>query len=187
MSEPRLHHYVFGHILLRQIFFRDASAFVAALREGGDPLLHRIWDDVGDWIVQNEEGQHQLPCVGLTCTHREIVSGTYAVIVSLPQPQEITEAHFVGLVVRPPKKRFSGLVCVDTGMARYITLERGETSDGAPRTVLCEWTEDSHVNMGDGPEATVDGFSNALAELVGKQRRVTALVGTEAYTVEARP
>lgn len=68
----RLHHYVFGHIALRQIFFDDPPAFVAALAHRGKELLKQIWDDVGEKIEENEEEAVRLPSDGLALTTREI-------------------------------------------------------------------------------------------------------------------
>jgi hypothetical protein len=165
MARPQ--HYVFGHIALRQMFFHNPPAFVAALASRGEELLKQIWDDVGEKIDQAEGEAVQLPSQGLACSTHDIGSGAVAVIVSLPPPTEPPEAHFVGLVLRPPQTKPRGLLDTEKGIARYITLEHGiNIIEGEERTVLCEWSGESHANMGDGPEATVPAFVHTLAEMV---------------------
>jgi hypothetical protein len=162
----RPHHYVFGHIVLRQLFFHNPPAFVAALASRGEELVKQIWDDVGEKIEQAEDEAVQLPSQGLACSTHDIGSGAVAVIVSLPPPEETPEAHFVGLVLRPPRKKLWGLLGTEKEMARYITLEHGiNIIEGGERTVLCEWSGESHLNMGNGPEATVSAFVHKLAEM----------------------
>ncbi len=163
----RLHHYVFGHIALRQLFFHNPPAFVAALASRGEELAKQIWDDVGEKIEEDEGEAVRLPSQGLACSTHDIGSGAVAVIVSLPPPEETTEAYFVGLVLRLPQKKLWGLLGTEKGMARYITLERGiNIIEGGERTFLCEWSGDDHLNMGDGPDPTVSAFAHKLAEMV---------------------
>jgi hypothetical protein len=51
----------------------------------------------------------------------------------------------------------------DSVRGRYFTLEKGFSLSSEPRTVLAEWDMTSHSNYGDGPPATVEAFSAALA------------------------
>ena len=166
MSRP--HHYVFGHIALRQIFFHNPPAFVTALAERGEELLKQIWDDVGERIEENEADAVRLPSEGLALTTRKIEPRTLAVVVSLPCPEEATEAYFVGLILSPAQKELWELLSAEERVARYVTLELGVNSlSGETRTVLCEWAGESHRNLGEGPEATVDAFVGKLSEMVG--------------------
>ena len=49
----------------------------------------------------------------------------------------------------------------------YFTLERGTSTDGVPRTVLCSWNEGGvHVNYGDGPSVDETAFLEAVAEQI---------------------
>jgi len=161
----RQHHYVFSHMALRELFFKNPPAFVAALANRGEERLKQAWDRVGKFM-QEVEGE-ELPSQGLVCSTHDIGLGAVAVVVSLPSPEEPGEAHFIGLVLRHPRKRLRGLLGTKNGVARYITLEHGiNIIEGSERTVLCEWTgRGMHVNMGDGPEATVSAFVQKLGEM----------------------
>ena len=86
-------------------------------------------------------------------------------LVIFPPPKGITEAYFVATVYRPPvkKKWFSK----EKALVRFFTLEHGINSDGSPRTVLCEWTNDeSHLNLGNGPEAIAEAFLKEVYALL---------------------
>jgi len=162
----RSHHYVFAHIVLRQLFFKNPSAFVTALTSRGTDIVKRLWDDVGEKIAEDEGAEKKLPYWGLTCSTHDLGSGTIAVVVSLPPPEEVPEAHFVGFVLRSPRNKLVGLLGAGKPAARYITLEYGlSIKDGAKRTVLCEWRGDNHLNMGDGPEATLSAFVQKIIEM----------------------
>lgn len=58
-------------------------------------------------------------------------------------------------------------------MARYVTLEHGmDILEEGTHTVLCEWAGDNHLNMGVGPEPTVDAFAGKLSEMVSSRGRL---------------
>jgi hypothetical protein len=164
----RTHHYVFGHIALRQLFFYNPPGFVGALADRGAELVKQIWDDVGKKVQEGELEATPLSSRGLDCSTHDLGSGTVAVVVALPRPEKTAEAHFVGLVLRMPKKRLWGLLGRGKGVARYITLEHGVNIEGGDRTVLCEWSGEGHHNMGNGPEATVSAFVQKLGEMVNE-------------------
>ncbi|TAJ05063.1 MAG: hypothetical protein EPO68_16680 [Planctomycetota bacterium] len=166
--QARPHHYAFAHVALRDAFFQDPQAFVVALTHRGTELLNEIWDDVGDRVGAVEGAAARLPSQGLACSIRSLDDDTLAAIVSLPTPEAPAEAHLVGLVLRLPSKKLWGLFGKrGKGLARCLTLERG-SDEGSVRTVLCEWTTDSHLNYDTGPEATVDAFARKLAELMNR-------------------
>jgi hypothetical protein len=73
----------------------------------------------------------------------------------------MAEAYFTALVVQIDTNQKSPPAEVP---ARYFTLELGFSLEGEPRTVFCEWTkDDSHVNFGDGPKATLPEFVGKIA------------------------
>ena len=159
----RRHHYIFGHQALRQIFFNHPHALLSALMSRREELLKKIWDDIGEDFEEGEGNNVRLSSDGLTCSLHDIGADAMTIIVSLPPPEESPEAYLVGLVFRPP----GDLPDSDKGIQRYITLELGmDLRGGEKRTVLCEWTAEMHLNMGDGPEATVEAFARKLAEMV---------------------
>lgn len=169
MARP--HHYAFAHGVLPMVFFEDPVGFLAEVATRGMEILPRIWSDTFEVVKRHKSDAEMLSSDGLTSTCYGLGSETLAVIISLPPPTELTEAYFVGLVVRPPRKRLFGLLGTKKGLARFITLELGSNLDDTSRTVVGEWTEDtgadvSHRNFGDGPEPTLGAFAAKLGEMV---------------------
>jgi hypothetical protein len=134
------------------VFFQNPPALLRTLSREKEALLKELWDFVGDKVVERDREAGRRLSSGLALTLRETSSGRSILVVTLPPPQEPPEAYFVGLILEPP---------------RYITLERGTNLAGGTRTVLCEWTERIHANMGDGPEPTIESFVHALGSLAG--------------------
>ncbi len=149
MDEPRLHHYIFAHRLLPGIVRRAGIHFILKSKtlEAGHWI--RMWNELGDHL----DGAPRVPPGGLSA--RDVSTRTYdAILFTLPEPAGITEAHFVLVISKRP--RFFALNLFRT--ARYLTLEYGVHEDGTPRTVLCEWKDGTHVNLGDGPPSEPDAF-----------------------------
>ena len=49
----------------------------------------------------------------------------------------------------------------------YFTLEKGvDVMTGQDRTVLCAWDGETHVNYGDGPEATPEAFIERIEGMI---------------------
>ncbi len=162
-GSARPHHYIFAHMAVRNRFFDNPTTFVAALGNRRQALLEEMWANVGRWVEAKEGKEAALPSDGLALTVREVGPGSLALIISLPPPEDFTEAHFVGLLLHPP---------------RFITLEHGFSfAPRGTRTVLCEWTgrlqggppSGVHANVGDGPEATVDAFAETLSGMVSQE------------------
>lgn len=86
-------------------------------------------------------------------------------VIEFPEPKEIAEAHFVALVL--PIDTSAGLPDVaERPKGRYFTLEKSITFGAGARTVLAEWSEDTHSNYGDGPPPNVAEFVAALTKLM---------------------
>jgi len=62
------------------------------------------------------------------------------VLVTMPSARSMTEAYFAAVVVNGDE------------LEHYIVLEYSRDIDGAPYTVLGEWTTDAHLNLGPGPD-----------------------------------
>jgi hypothetical protein len=88
-----------------------------------------------------------------TCTTVR-VNGGEGVVIEMPEPEELTEAHMVLIEFGPP--------------VRYFTLERANTDDEPPATMLCEWKvrgPQAHGNYGGGPAPDVQAFIRAVEAL----------------------
>jgi hypothetical protein len=157
MNQARAHHYLFAHRVLPSVFFENPARFIEVLAKDGIGFLRFFWERVGSDL----KDETALPASGLNYQTRRTDDGVTVVIITLPQPEAAPEAYFAAAVYRPPMEGGASL-------CRYFTLEYGIDLTGSQsRTVLCEWTSQpspSHLNYGDGPEATEMAFFKAVCE-----------------------
>lgn len=153
MLPSRIQHYKFAHEVLKDAFFEDRNALIETILASEDDLKG-LWYDVGKYYAEHYEGVQELDGSDLSVVVQEF-EDKFFIIIQMPIPMESPEAYFVGLII-PPE---------DIDNARYITLEYGEDDD-FNYTVLCEWTEDAHLNLGEGCEPTMTHFKNTLITLV---------------------
>ena len=169
----RTQHYVFAHQWLPATFFAIPERMVGDLlaNDATDGIRHS-WDRLGARLAAAE----RLDPVGLEArvvpVHEDDHSDYYA-IVTLPEPQAVPEAYFVGMVVRPVDgelvaEEVSGTVREGTKLW-YFTLERSVDSDlVTPSTVLCAWHEGTHLNFGEAVEPTMKDFLGAITRRVSE-------------------
>lgn len=150
-SKPRQHHYVFAHRVLPGMALSQPARFISELRGGGDAFLRSVWDRVAEDVPTSL----RLTADGLAFEIIDSDEGTIAVVV-LPEASGEAEAHFVALVVHHQPEK-----------ARFFTLESAFSPVTQSRyNVLGEWTEDSHLNFGEGPSADQEAFVHAVMERV---------------------
>ena len=141
--------YAFTHQVLRN-FVRGSPKDFFALMASDDlsTLLGFLWEETAD-VVGIARETLGTPETRVFCFR---IAGHMTVLIVPPTPCAVAEAHFVAVVAVE-----SGEV-VPALSPRFIVLEAGQFEDGSPRTVLCEWREDVHVNMGDGPASNALDF-----------------------------
>ncbi|RCK80639.1 MAG: hypothetical protein OZSIB_2952 [Candidatus Ozemobacter sibiricus] len=159
--QPRDHHYIFGHLVLRNMFLSEPERFLAHLQREGTKFLDGIWQRIGQDLPKKKV----LPPTGLAYD-LQVEPDSVLAIVRLPPATEIAEAMLVGCHLRrfPPEEKAAA-----GPFPRFFTLEYGVCEDlQTPRTVFCEWTSlGAHVNYGDGPPAEFAAFAAAIRERVG--------------------
>lgn len=173
LPKPREQHYAFAHRMLPAIALQmgAVSVLVLANEDKRDAFLHDIWNDCG----QNEAGRDLVDSEGLGASVARAGDKLIAV-VTLPQPELTTEAHFVAIMSDLPPEtddedadnseeaREVLRLMLRSMPVRYFTLEKGADLNGQPRTAFCEWTsEHRHLNMGDGPPPDEEEFFRFLA------------------------
>jgi len=163
-DEPRCVHYQFAHVALRTLVFEDPRLALALWeRDDPSPILDDIAVQVDRACLRMSGEGGNLRAEHLRISKREIGQRP-CVILELPEPLATTEAYMVAIV----HLRMLGDAEADDREAerRYFTLEYSAHRP-APHTVLAEWTKQgSHMNMGGGPEPTVDAFVAELAKLL---------------------
>lgn len=162
-ERPRCAHYLFAHVVLRQMALHHPYMTMGALGSAQGKAF------LADLLATVEEQCAQLGGADtLTADQVRFHPGKArkypCTIVEFPAPQVATEVFFVAMVLKPP----TGDAAADllTAEMRYFTLELGARREGKPRTVLCEWSHDgAHLNYGEGPPPDIDKFRHAVAAL----------------------
>lgn len=156
-------HYVVAHYALRQIALQDPLQYLAIM---ASPEVREFLQAVLSDVAEQLPGQKGVFTADDLLVHPCRIGDFPCAILEFPVPGEITETYFTALLVMislgeelPEPNRVE---------ARYLTLEKGASLDGAPRTVLCEWTSTSHLNFGDGPTPTLLAFTDALEKLAAR-------------------
>lgn len=154
--------YVLAHLALRHLALGNPLQFLGVL---ASPDAKDFIQSVIDDVVEKSQCPATFDAASVNAHPTRIHSFPCA-ILEFPPPEKMAEAFMVALVVFLDLNEGepSDLESVE---ARYFTLEKGFTSTNEPRTVLCEWTEESHLNYGDGPAPTVEEFIAALGNHIG--------------------
>lgn len=158
--EPRDHHYVFAHQIVRDVCTHDPLQFFAVI---GSPEREKYIE----WLWQMTEKRIGMPVADVAPGEMTVttcrVKDSPTVVFKMPAPLASAEAHFIGVVLTGfPQLADSK----DAATFRYFTLEHGLNLDGTIRTVMCEWVQNSHHNFGDGPVPTVEAFIEAMEKIV---------------------
>lgn len=163
-DEPRPHHYLFAHRILRDLALKLGARMLEMAREDQlTPALEKTWDAAGRKVGPKD----RLSRDGLeSSVHR--LAFANLVLVRLPSASHAAEAHFVGIAIPLTNGAQSG------SPPRYFVLEFGWELDDQPRTVLCEWTTGEHLNMGNGPPAEASAFIAAVADVLDHGPRLHA-------------
>jgi hypothetical protein len=160
--QARKQHYVFAHLGFRAIV--EASPMHVMLtmlsKDAGTELLRKVWDEVGGQCRDGErvdygEMRYEVHKLG---KDRAII------LIAMPAPRGVHEAHFVAAVITPPKRRF--FLWEQPAALRYFTLEVGDAEQGEFDTLLGEWRGESHLNYGDSPAVDKDAFLRAIGRVL---------------------
>lgn len=158
--KPRGQHYIFAHRAIPQWAFKHPNDFVSILMsERGQDFLIDLWNLVG----QNMDGEDLVAYEGLEYSIEWGAQETGFVVVTMPPPKRMPEAHFIAVVFQPSEDPEASI------SVRTLTLEKSISFDTEEaRTALCEWRfsgDDErpiHANFGDGPEPKKDEFLKAV-------------------------
>lgn len=146
-GQPRRQHYDFAHRILPKLIAESPDRVLDILAgEQGDSFLEQMWKHASEAVPEDQRIAER------PARHvRHLPLGRMAVVIALPTPLAVTEAHFVAVVAAAPKS------------VRYFTLELGvDYPNEEPRTVFCEWTGGSHMNFGSGPAAELGAFLDTI-------------------------
>ena len=111
-----------------------------------------------------------MPGKGLRLTWHE-VAGRATALLHLPAPQATMEAHFSALVYEQDEEPAENET--EETRPRYFLLEAalGLSGPAGTPTVVGEWADDAHRQLGRGPAGgrpgTAEAFLEALAAVLG--------------------
>jgi hypothetical protein len=149
---PSRHHYLLAHHALRGACMSSPREFFDAVRSPHrQEVLKNLWNQDCSRCLHCEP-----PSFGIDdVTMREYtVGGRPSVMVIMPPPDGVGEAHFVGIIFARDGQE----------VEHYITLEMAASG----KTVLGEWTTGGHhQNHGRGPQPVLAEFILSLESLIG--------------------
>jgi hypothetical protein len=163
---PRRQHYYFAHQYLRERAQQHPKLLVEKLREeSGISYLSFLWVSRG-LAVKGAEDEF-IAAEGLECFPIEIGDEYYGALVQFPTPQKLAEAYFVAIIL-PVSEDVSA-------SAKFFTLEFSMNNDRSKKTVLGQWSDGSHFNLGSGPSPEKEAFIEAISSLVLNRPKVRGL------------
>lgn len=156
------HHYVLGHIALRQICKANPLGFFGAMAsENRDQFCREVWKTVCKHCDGTGQPAFTISDVKITTLR---VADFPTILIRMPDPLNVAEAHLIAIVLKLTRDTTTPPDDVEFA---YFTLEKGVDTGGGERTVLCSWgMDDSHSNYGDGPPVDERAFLQAVEELL---------------------
>ncbi len=159
------HHYDLAHVALRQICMANPVGFIRVMgSQNRDKFLEDVWQQVRKNCDPKGNPPFSIKDVKVETTKIEEFP---TIIITMPTPQFMAEAHMVGIVLKVDVKDFIENKIPEKPVVEYFTLEKGFTLDESERTVLCKWDETGkHHNYGTGPNATSSEFIKAISKML---------------------
>lgn len=149
----REQHYRFAHSVLVDFFCEDAKRLWELLTDAhADHAMLKTWEIAG------RGAPSLIDPTGLRRSHERLKDGE-AVIIKLPEPKSMNEAHLVALVRIAARKSFFRKAQPES--FRYFTLEQGmDIEDLRGLLIFCEWLADgTHLNYEEcSVEPDINGF-----------------------------
>lgn len=158
------HHYVLAHVALRQACMANPVRFfeVMGSKDRRDKFLENIWQQIRKNCDKKGDPSFSISDVKVETIK---ISQFPTLLIIMPTPQFMAEAHMVGIVLRVDAKDFVENKIQEKPSVEYFTLEKGFNLDESERTVFCKWDESgSHLNFGTGPNPTAGEFIKAISK-----------------------
>jgi len=160
--------YLFAHRAVPKEAFSDPARFLSIIN-GPDAgrYMADIWNHVAQFCEPAAVRPDEVPRAEIRGEGNGL-----SVIIFMPPPREMTEAHFVGAFSRFADADNPSLD--DLAWFRLFTLEHSiDPTTNAQLTMLCEWTPDgTHLNHGAGPPPVEQAFVEAVHDQIGGERGV---------------
>lgn len=153
MFQPRDQHYFFVHDFIKDLYFELSDDLryekVISIIESPNIFIKNIWRN---FYHLAEIKDQYIPEDSLTLEYINTDTGLEIGLITLPEAERPTEAHYVGMVF------CNG----ENNKMIYFTLEK--TFEGNP--IICFWTEDnSHHNTGVSIPEDKDMFLDEILKM----------------------
>ncbi|MFP4436329.1 MAG: hypothetical protein ACLFVO_03705 [Chloroflexaceae bacterium] len=160
-AKPRGQHYAFAHRVLPALAWTHPDRLLELLTSSErDAFLQAVWASAG-------EQQPPADQVDGAVLHSSIHHhGPHTIsLIILPPPIASIEAYFVALVFTDASA--ANIAATGSDSVRCFTLESGRNIFTEEEyTVLAEWRQDGHYNLGSGPPPESQAFLERLTALL---------------------
>lgn len=165
----RMQHYSFAHdVLPTQLFAAPTSVIIPLIapettKPGGRNLLLTLWEAAG----QCSQDGIVVPPDGLDYTTDVFGHpNSTACLIQLPPPLKKPEAYFAAIIFDGP-----GLAVGAPRQLRYFVLEHHGDNNGAPKTLIGEWTPKGDNKLkysehGSGTPPDLAAFTNKVRQII---------------------
>lgn len=161
LNDPRAHHYTLGHVAFRMYCDSDPMQFFGIMAsEDKNAVISMLWEKVCGQCDSEEKTDINPDDIRIT----PLRIGEYPVVlIEMPEAKAVAEAIMIAVVLTD---NIDELESADKINYRYFVLEQGIDLNGESRTVFCEWSEESHLNMGDGCNPDPESFIEFLGHKI---------------------
>ena len=172
MEHPDKHGVGFKMFLYRW-FFEDNHGAEWAFRADADHQVRRFWE----WAGEHLAVQDRRPPVGMAALGTHSIEGYTVRIFRCPEPRYFALNHFVAIARKRGRRSLLTLRRTPDDV-RYIALEsstRVICEEGAPPSLLGEWTRGFHINYGAGPEPSEEAFVKSIEPVLADRQPVLVI------------
>jgi len=171
LDNPRRHHYMYAHQILRGFCNEGPIQFFSYIAsEEKDVFTGFIWNKVREYYDSEEHTTLNADDFVFSCLR---LGNSPTILVEMPQPRAITEALFIAIVLLGDANDDSP---PDDPQTRYFTLELGHdplTPYSQIHAVIGEWIEEQdpesggiHLNYGQAKGMDPQGFLTEVERLI---------------------
>jgi hypothetical protein len=160
MANGKTQSLIFTREVLPSLFHSISDQFILYLSRDGNQFLRFYWDKAGEKLAAADRESS----FGLNYDIREPFKYVTVALITLPKPQVIGEAYYVGLIFRPLRRTpFLGI----SDTTKVITLEYAGDAEGNPQTILLEIDRKlAREQICAGPPPQINAFFDAICNLL---------------------
>ena len=142
--------YWLAHKDLPNYIFNNTNLFLEKICSGEDADIYRFINFLWE---RTQRRAAEKPVIYMPQVIRKERSGVKVLVVSMPDPEAVLEAYYVGIVYS------------DTKEIRYFVLESSRSVEWGVAACMCEWTkEGKHLNYGFTKDIKIENFTKFIVD-----------------------